>query len=81
MSGAATNAILSYLAQSRDTVQAAIDDPAFCRAIRGIAEVTANALRSGCKLDSPVAPVQSQALAVVSARPNRLPPPTVLKIP
>jgi D-sedoheptulose 7-phosphate isomerase len=50
MSGAAMNAILSYLAQSRDTVQAAIDDPAFCRAIRDIAEVTANAVRSGRKL-------------------------------
>jgi len=50
MSGAAMNAILSYLAQSRDTVQAAIDDPAFCRAIRDIAEVTANALSSGGKL-------------------------------
>ena len=50
MSGAAMNAILSYLAQSRDTVQAAIDDPAFCRAIRDIAEVTANAVRSGGKL-------------------------------
>jgi len=44
------SAILGYLAQSRDIVQAAIDDPAFCRAIADIAEVTANALRNGGKL-------------------------------
>jgi len=50
MSGAAMSAILGYLAQSRDIVQAAIDDPAFCRAIADIAEVTANALRNGGKL-------------------------------
>jgi D-sedoheptulose 7-phosphate isomerase len=50
MSGAAMSAILGYLAQSRDIVQAAIDDPAFCRAIADIAEVMANALRNGGKL-------------------------------
>ena len=43
-------AILDYLAQSRDTVQAAIDDPAFSRAIHEIAEVTANALADRKKL-------------------------------
>jgi D-sedoheptulose 7-phosphate isomerase len=50
MSGAARNAILNYLAQSRDIVQAAIDDPVFCRAINDIAEVIADALRNGGKL-------------------------------
>jgi D-sedoheptulose 7-phosphate isomerase len=50
MSGTAVNAILDYLARSRDTIQAAIDDPAFCRAIRDIAEATASALRDGGKL-------------------------------
>ncbi len=43
-------AILDYLAQSRDAVQAAIDDPAFSRAIHEIAEVTANALADRKKL-------------------------------
>jgi D-sedoheptulose 7-phosphate isomerase len=46
----AMNAILGYLAQSRDIVQAAIDDPAFCRAIHDIADVVVAALRSGRKL-------------------------------
>ena len=50
MSGAAMSAILGYLAQSRDIVQAAMDDPAFCRAIADIAEVAINALRNGGKL-------------------------------
>jgi D-sedoheptulose 7-phosphate isomerase len=44
------NAILDYLTQSRDTVQAALDDPAFAAAIAGIVELTANALRGGRKL-------------------------------
>ncbi len=44
------NPITDYLTQSRDAVQAAIDDPAFTAAIRDIAEVTTNALRSGGKL-------------------------------
>ncbi len=44
------NAILDYLAQSRDTVQAAIDDPAFSAVIADIVELTANALGSGRKL-------------------------------
>ncbi len=44
------NSITDYLTQSRDAVQAAIDDPAFTAAIRDIAEVTTNALRSGGKL-------------------------------
>jgi D-sedoheptulose 7-phosphate isomerase len=44
------NPITDYLIKSRDAVQAAIDDHAFTGAIRDIAEVTANALRSGGKL-------------------------------
>lgn len=44
------NAILDYLVRSRDTIQAAIDDPAFCRAISDIADVTAEALSDGGKL-------------------------------
>lgn len=50
MAGASVEAILEYLARSRDTVQAAIDDPAFSRTIRDIVEVTANALGAGRKL-------------------------------
>jgi D-sedoheptulose 7-phosphate isomerase len=48
--GAQVNPITDYLIQSRDVLQAAIDDPAFCRAIRDIAEVTGNALHNGGKL-------------------------------
>ena len=44
------NPITEYLIQSRDVLQAAIDDPAFCRAIRDIAEVTGNTLHNGGKL-------------------------------
>jgi D-sedoheptulose 7-phosphate isomerase len=44
------NGIIDYLVQSRDTLQAAIDDPAFCQTIEDIAKVTANALRHGGKL-------------------------------
>ena len=44
------DAILDYLRQSRDVVQAAIDDSAFGAAIAATAEVTANALASGHKL-------------------------------
>jgi len=43
-------AILQYLAESRDTVQAAIDDPAFRRAIDEIAAVISTALTDGRKL-------------------------------
>ena len=43
-------AILDYLVRSRDTVQAAIDDPAFVAVIRDIVEATANAIGNGCKL-------------------------------
>lgn len=43
-------AILDYLAMSRDTIQAAIDDPTFARVIREIADVTADALENGRKL-------------------------------
>ena len=42
--------IIDYLVRSRDAVQAAIDDPAFCRMIADIAEVAAEALRAGGKL-------------------------------
>lgn len=44
------NPIVSYLMQSRDAVQAAIDDPVFCNTIDAIVELTANALGSGGKL-------------------------------
>jgi D-sedoheptulose 7-phosphate isomerase len=50
MAGASVNAILDYLVRSRDTVQAAIDDPEFVAVIRDIVEVTANAISNGCKL-------------------------------
>jgi D-sedoheptulose 7-phosphate isomerase len=50
MAGAAVKAILDYLVRSRDTVQAAIDDPAFVTVIRDIAEVTAIAIGKGRKL-------------------------------
>jgi D-sedoheptulose 7-phosphate isomerase len=50
MAGAALTAILDYLARSRDTVQAAIDDPAFVAVIRDIAEVIAIAIGNGRKL-------------------------------
>jgi D-sedoheptulose 7-phosphate isomerase len=46
----AIKAILQYLAESRDTVQAAIDDPAFHRAIDEIAAVISTALTDGRKL-------------------------------
>jgi D-sedoheptulose 7-phosphate isomerase len=42
--------ILDYLVRSRDTIQAAIDDPAFVAAIRDIVEVTASAIANGRKL-------------------------------
>jgi D-sedoheptulose 7-phosphate isomerase len=44
------SAVLDYLVQSRDVVQAAIDDPAFAAAIGDIVEVTASALDKGHKL-------------------------------
>ena len=44
------DSILDYLKQSRDTIQAAIDDPAFCTTLAAIAEVTAKALAAGGKL-------------------------------
>jgi D-sedoheptulose 7-phosphate isomerase len=50
VAGAPVNAILDYLTQSRDTVQAAIDDPVFRSTIADIVELTANALGSGRKL-------------------------------
>jgi D-sedoheptulose 7-phosphate isomerase len=50
MAGAAVTEIRDYLVQSRDTLQAAIDDPAFVAAIRDIAEVTAAAIGNGRKL-------------------------------
>ena len=43
-------AILDYLIRSRDTVQAAIDDPAFVAVIGDIVEATANAIGNGRKL-------------------------------
>src|SRR5215472_18750078 len=50
MAGASVKAILDYLVQSRDTVQAAIDDPEFVAVVREIVEVTTNAIGNGCKL-------------------------------
>jgi D-sedoheptulose 7-phosphate isomerase len=44
------DAILAYLRQSRDVVQAAIDDPAFATVIADIVKVTADALAGGRKL-------------------------------
>jgi D-sedoheptulose 7-phosphate isomerase len=44
------DAIIEYLVQSRDALQAAIDDPAFGCAVRRIAELAAAALRDGGKL-------------------------------
>jgi D-sedoheptulose 7-phosphate isomerase len=43
-------AILDYLIQSRDLVQAAIDDPEFVAVVRDIAEAAATAIGSGRKL-------------------------------
>ena len=42
--------IVAYLVESRDVIQAAIDDPAFCRSVRDIAETVTEALRDGGKL-------------------------------
>jgi len=50
MAGEAVTDILDYLVRSRDTIQAAIDDPAFVAAIRDIVEVTASAIANGRKL-------------------------------
>ena len=50
MAGEAVTEILDYLVRSRDTIQAAIDDPAFVAAIRDIVEVTASAIANGRKL-------------------------------
>jgi len=43
-------AVLQYLTESRDTIQAAIDDPAFCGAIDEIAGAIATALADRRKL-------------------------------
>src|SRR5215469_5891073 len=50
MASATMMDILQYLVESRDTVQAAIDDPAFRRTIDKIADVVATALSEGRKL-------------------------------
>jgi len=44
------NPIVDYLVQSRDAIQAAIDDPGFCGVVREIAETITAALRGGGKL-------------------------------
>lgn len=44
------NAVIDYLKRSRDAVQAAIDDQAFCNAVSAIVEITASALANGHKL-------------------------------
>lgn len=43
-------AILDYLIRSRDTIQAAIDDPTFAASVRDIVDLTAKALANGRKL-------------------------------
>ncbi|MBV9862191.1 MAG: D-sedoheptulose 7-phosphate isomerase [Alphaproteobacteria bacterium] len=50
MPTAAVNEIREYLAVSRDTVQAALDDPAFVAAIEAIADRVTEALAAGGKL-------------------------------
>jgi D-sedoheptulose 7-phosphate isomerase len=50
MAGAAVSAVVEYLVQSRDVIQAAIDDPVFAATIRDIVEVAATALDKGYKL-------------------------------
>ena len=50
MASTAMMAVLQYLTESRDMIQAAIDDPAFSGAINGIAGAIATALGDGRKL-------------------------------
>jgi D-sedoheptulose 7-phosphate isomerase len=50
MASTAMMEILQYLTESRDTIQEAIDDPAFCGAIDEIAGAIATALADGRKL-------------------------------
>ena len=50
MASTAIMAILRYLTESRDTIQAAIDDPAFCGVIDEIADAIMTALADGRKL-------------------------------
>ncbi len=50
MAGAAVKTILDYLVRSRDTVQAAIDDPVFVAVVQDIVEVTVDAIGNGRKL-------------------------------
>ncbi len=47
---ASVTTILDYLAQTRDSVQAAIDDPLFCNSLAAIAEAAGAALAAGHKL-------------------------------
>ena len=47
---AALTAIRDYLAQTRDTIVAAIDDPQFCDTLAAIAEAAVTALAAGGKL-------------------------------
>ena len=50
MTATAIAPVIEYLAQSRDTVQAAIDDPAFATTIAAIVDRVAAALAAGHKL-------------------------------
>jgi D-sedoheptulose 7-phosphate isomerase len=50
MTAGSVNAVHEYLVRSRDTIQAALDDPAFAIAISGIVEAIADALGHGRKL-------------------------------
>jgi D-sedoheptulose 7-phosphate isomerase len=50
VAGASMNAIREYLVRTRDTIQAALDDPAFAIAISDIVEAVIDALGHGRKL-------------------------------
>jgi phosphoheptose isomerase len=50
MAPASINAIHEYLVRSRDTIQAALDDPSFAIAVTDIVEAIADALGHGRKL-------------------------------
>jgi hypothetical protein len=75
-------AILHYLAESRDTLQAAIDDPAFCLATDGIVDVIATAFADGRPARSAAQPARRAPavrrtprrgfMRVARAFPNRL---------
>ena len=75
------NAIINYLTQSRDAVQAAIDDPAFCNTIAAIVELTAMRSAAAASCCSPAmaaapatpstSPANSCRGSITTARPRR----------